>query len=195
MDNNELMHYGVLGMKWGVIRTKAKLAKTQRKVDKLKTKKKKVDELLREKKKLEKALAEKEALKTYIKKGKKSKSSDGDSKSSAETKDKKKTVKDMSDDELRSIVNRLQLERQYSDLRGSSKKRETFMDSTIKPALKESSKQLIKDFATKQGKKLLGLDESKKNDPVDELERAVKELKLEKQYEELTKQKKKRKNK
>lgn len=38
MDNNELMHYGVKGMKWGVIRTPEQLGHTARKVrDKIKS--------------------------------------------------------------------------------------------------------------------------------------------------------------
>ena len=29
MDRNELTHYGILGMKWGVIRTEAQLARAR----------------------------------------------------------------------------------------------------------------------------------------------------------------------
>lgn len=38
MDNNELMHYGILGMRWGVRRTEAQLAKARGKVSELEEK-------------------------------------------------------------------------------------------------------------------------------------------------------------
>lgn len=69
MSNNELTHYGILGMKWGTRRAS-------------------------------------------------SQSSGGGNKGSSD-KPQKKTAKDMSDDELRKVVNRLQMERQYSQLSSS----------------------------------------------------------------------------
>lgn len=72
MNNNELTHHGVLGMKWGVRRSPAQLARAR-----------------------------------------------GSSKSKSDNSDKK-SAKNMSDDELRRVVNRLQMERQYSQLSQSN---------------------------------------------------------------------------
>jgi hypothetical protein len=68
--SNTLVHYGILGMKWGIRRTPAQLSRDR----------------------------------------------GTPKKSSGE----KKNVKEMSDDELRRTVNRLQLERQYSQLSSSN---------------------------------------------------------------------------
>ena len=53
-NQNELTHYGILGMKWGVRRSEAQLDRLAGRVDKLKAKKKQQDKLDRAKKKIEK---------------------------------------------------------------------------------------------------------------------------------------------
>lgn len=77
MTNNELIHYGILGMKWGVRRTEAQLARAR---------------------------------------GKKSKSSSEDVSEDYKKAHSSKSVKSMSDAELRTRLNRLQMEQQYSKL-------------------------------------------------------------------------------
>ena len=67
-NNNDLYHYGILGMKWGVRRTKTQLVRARK--------------------------------------------SSRKSKLEAQ----KKKIKSMSDDELRKKINRLQMEKQYSQL-------------------------------------------------------------------------------
>lgn len=79
-DKNVLAHYGVLGMKWGVRRSEAQLAKTR---------------------------------------GKKSSSdTSGDTKAkdSKESSSGKKKPSEMTDDELRNHISRLELEKRYSEL-------------------------------------------------------------------------------
>ncbi len=76
MDNNSLVHYGILGMKWGVRRTPAQLARAR---------------------------------------GERSSSSSSNSKSQTSSSTKKRT-RDMSDDELKTRINRLELEKKYKDL-------------------------------------------------------------------------------
>ena len=78
MNNNELYHYGVLGMKWGVRR------KRQNKSSKKNKNKKKTEEI------------------------------HGDYKKAHSN----KSVKSMSDKELRSRINRLRMEQDYSKLKG-----------------------------------------------------------------------------
>lgn len=77
MTNNELYHFGIRGMKWGVRRYQNK-----------------------------------DGTSTSL--GKKRKATNGDS--------KKENIKNMTDDELRKRVNRLQMERQYSQLTSDTKK-------------------------------------------------------------------------
>lgn len=82
MRENELCHYGILGMKWGVRRTPEQLARARGKT--------------------------------------KSSSSDNDTdnnkaKTSSNT-STKKSISEMTDDELRKTINRMQLEQQYRNL-------------------------------------------------------------------------------
>lgn len=78
MEKNELVHHGIKGMKWGVRRTEAQLARTRGIT--------KSDE----------------------------KSSSTSTKKIESTKRKK--MSEMSDEELRRVINRLQLEQQYRNL-------------------------------------------------------------------------------
>ena len=90
MNQNELYHYGVTGMRWGVRRYQNRdgtLTKAGKKrVAKLETQ--------------YTALTGKSLHKT----------------SSSSSKQRRKTVSEMSDDELRKAVNRLQMEKQYKQL-------------------------------------------------------------------------------
>lgn len=79
MEENELKHYGVLGMKWGVRK------------DRKRGKKKKVKVTLESPFKRKQEAAQKEPS-------------------------KKRSISDMSDDELRAFINRIQLEKQYAQL-------------------------------------------------------------------------------
>lgn len=77
MSNSELCHYGILGMKWGVRRTEAQLARAR---------------------------------------GKKTSESDSDASEDYKKAHSSKSVKTMSDAELRNRLNRLQMEQQYAKL-------------------------------------------------------------------------------
>lgn len=98
MDDRELYHYGVLGMKWGVRRTAAQLGHQikQRKADK------------KRKANLEKA---------RVARAEKKKAEEERQKKLAAGKLK---VKDMTDAELQAKINRLEMEKKYSDLKKSS---------------------------------------------------------------------------
>lgn len=96
-QSDELFHYGVKGMRWGVRKSTptsggTKKSKKKSLIDKMSDKKKKAT-----KKKAKEKVKEK-------------------AKEEAQEAEKKKSVKDMSDAELRAKISRLQLEKQYADL-------------------------------------------------------------------------------
>ena len=134
MDNNELMHYGVPGMKWGVMRTPAQVGRKQTSSSKSLFGKKKP-------KPKAKAKAKPESSKK-------------------ETAPKLKSVKEMSDDELNSAIRRMQLEQTYASL--SPKKVSTgkavakrILNNIVVPAAEDVGRQMVKTALTRAGNKTL----------------------------------------
>ena len=111
MDNNYLKHYGVLGMRWGVRRSRAQLDGSTGSS---------------KKKKLQKVQEENQASKY------KTKSSEP----------AKKTIKDLSDTELREKINRLELEKRYKEL------------SKVEPKTTSKGKAFVMDVLEKSGKNI-----------------------------------------
>lgn len=148
MDENTLQHYGVLGMKWGVRRAERKAARLQKKVDKLKAKKRQQDRFDRAKKKLNKLMDEEQALKGKLKKSKPDDDAPEKTKEPTVKYDRKKKVEKMSDDELRSRINRLNMEKQYRDLmQGDGKQKTQQGEGYIKSILKDSGKNIGSQLA------------------------------------------------
>lgn len=150
---NELMHWGIKGMKWGVRRyqnkdgslTPAGRKRYAQEMAKLKEEEKIAKNKLRTQaklNKLEEQRKEVEALKS------------GKHLPKVTQNTSKPSVKDMSDEELRRVVNRMMLEQQYSKLRpeqvSTGKK---FVDKVMKdvvaPTAVEVGKQVLKDSMTK----------------------------------------------
>ena len=125
MSSNELIHHGIKGMRWGVRRYQNKdgsLTKAGRK------KMAKLD-------------------KEYSKLTGKNRSNESPSNNSSLT--KKKKISEMSDNELRDQINRLDLEKRYSELISSSSvKKQSKGKAFIKDVLESSSKNIAKQTAT-----------------------------------------------
>ena len=134
MDNDELMHYGVPGMKWGVRRTPAQLG--------------------RKKTSSSKSLFGKKKSKSKAKAKTKSESS------KEETVPKKKSVKEMSDEELNAAIRRMQLEQTYASLspqKVSTGKAVTkrILNNIVVPAAEDVGRQMVKTALTRAGNKTL----------------------------------------
>ena len=136
MDNDELMHYGVPGMKWGVRRTPAQLGRKKASSSRF---------LLGKKKSKPKAKAETKA---------KSKSS------KEETAPKKKSVKEMSNEELNAAIDRMRLEQTYASLSPQKvsmgkKIAKTILNDVIVPAATDVGRQMVKSTLARAGNKTL----------------------------------------
>ena len=133
MDNNELMHYGVPGMKWGVRRTPAQLGRKKTSSSK---------SLFEKKKPKPKPKAKSESSKK-------------------ETSPKKKSVKEMSDEELNAAISRLQLEQRYKELSPQKvsmgkKIAKTILNDVVVPAATDVGRQMVKSTLARAGNKTLG---------------------------------------
>ena len=155
MDNIELYHWGVQGMKWGVRRyqnkdgslSKAGKERYDKELAKTKAERKAVKEREKTKAKIDKL----NAMKADVENRKKAlgdsdtidKAKNSIKKHSEEKKSKKRTIKDLSDAELQAKVDRLQLEKRYRDLMKESVPKET-----------KKGKEFVSDVRDKSGKNI-----------------------------------------
>lgn len=164
---NELMHWGIKGMKWGIRRyqnkdgslTPAGKKRYDKEMAKLKEEEKIAKNKLRTQAKLNK-LDEKRKEIEALKSGKPiAKSTKQHSKPS---------VKDMSDEELRQTVNRLLMEQQYAKLNPQQvsvgqKFVKKVMNDVVAPAATEVGKNVLKDAMTKAVKNASEASKKKQN--------------------------------
>ena len=110
MKNNELLHYGILGMKWGVRRTPEQLRRARGE------------------------------LKSESDGGSKKTNSSKSSSSSG-----KKRTSEMTEDELRSKIQRLELEKRYKDL----------MKATAPPPKSTKGRDFVQRVLEKSGENIM----------------------------------------
>ena len=141
-----LEHYGILGMKWGVRRTKRQLSNrgsTQpTKSPNKYYEKVRVQRIKKKNAKGELKAQKKEALKSAAKPKKKSK-------------EEKDPMKQMSDAELQKMVNRIQLEQTYKKLTAPKmSKGKAMVTEAIEKAAQEITQEYTAKYMKKQAAKL-----------------------------------------
>lgn len=128
--SNELYHHGIIGMKWGVRRYQN------------------LDGSLTA------AGKRKYGTKTNFEKVQRAKNAADPKKLKAKTKSKEKTVKDMSDDELRRRINRIKMENEFASLTtkqmsNGEKFINTSWNKIIVPAAVEVGKNVLTNYMNK----------------------------------------------
>lgn len=164
---NELMHWGVKGMRWGIRRYQNKDGSLtqagKKRYDKEMGKLKAEEKILKKRQKTQDKLNKLEAKRKEVKALREGKTISKE----PEKKPAKRSIKDLSDDELRAVVNRLTLEQQYERLKPEQvSKGKKFADAVlykvIAPAATEVGKNVIKDALAKAVKTTLPDDSSDK---------------------------------
>lgn len=158
-DNDSLQHHGILGMRWGVRRYQNKDGSLTP------AGKKRAAKLKDEYTDLTgKRLIRKPTAKT----------------NNTTNQNKKKSIRDMSDDEIKNKINRLENEKRLAGLQAdTASKGEKFVSTVgkqvIAPAAIDAGKRLLTDIFMKIGKEKLGLN----NNHVDAADEVLKELRKE----------------
>ena len=196
MYSDELYHHGILGQRWGIRRyqkkdgsltpaglkrygSEANFKKVQRaeatakkEAEKAKYRAKTEAEIakINKKYKINKPDKKKEEIKTKEEIKEKEKSS----------KPKAKTINEMTDDEIRARINRIQLENQLKSLtpvqQTKGQKFVKMVSDIAVPAIKDAAKDSLGKYLKKKLNEALGVDGKTADDVSKELERQAKDL-------------------
>ena len=170
MDNEMLEHHGIKGMKWGVRRfqtatgalTAAGKSRYEKRAEKLKARNALLDQKLKAKAKYQQ-LKDENAAKKALLKGKKQDDDAEDAKKADEKgAPKKKSVSQMTNEELIAAIDRTRLENTYKQLHpeeisAGRKFLDTVGNDVVKPAAVIVGKKFLTDALTKLGEKALGV--------------------------------------
>ena len=164
---NELMHWGIKGMKWGVRRYQNKDGSLtpagKKRYDKEMAKLKEEEKIAKNKLKTQAKLNKRDEKRKEVEALKRGKPIAKNTK-----KPSKPSVKDMSDEELRQTVNRLLMEQQYAKLNpqqvsAGQKFVKKVMNDVVAPAATEVGKNVLKDAMTKAVKNASETSKKKQN--------------------------------
>ena len=180
MEDSELYHHGIKGMKWGVRRTREQLGyRTSPKKKKRSSNDENV--FMKTAKKTGKAISTTASNASAKHKAKKEEERRTKEARARNEKLKNKPISDMTDEELRQKIQRIQLENQYKALNpkkvsAGEKFAKTVLNDVIAPAVKNAGRQYLE----KSLKKSLGLDE-KQIDDMAKLRKEAEEWRLKSQ--------------
>lgn len=178
MDNNELKHWGVRGMKWGVRRYQNKDGSLtpagKKRYDKEMEKLKAEEKVLRTKARTQAKLGKLDSKRQEIEELKrKLRGDDPDNTKSSPKEESVKPVKTntkvnlkkISDSDLQAVVNRLRNEESYEKMTAPKHRTigRAFIDDIFKPSVTDASKNILTDVLKKKGKSWVDglLDSSK----------------------------------
>lgn len=151
-DSYELYHYGIKGMKWGIRRTPAQLGHVTKKVG---STAKKVGSAIS--KRASEAKKNRDAKKTHDEEVKRAQ------------KNSKKKLSELTNDELRERIQRMELEQRYRQLTPQQKtKGQAFISTVGNQVIKPAATNAARQYLEKQLKNALGLNE-KSDDPLKKL--------------------------